>query len=248
MSLIFRVETSAEIDSTNDALKARAQRGAEEGIVLRADVQTAGKGRRGRKWVSEAGNLYTSLLLRPTKTPAEAATLGFVMAIALGRLLRAVLKAPVEHKWPNDVLVDGCKISGILLESGGITGGKVDWLVLGIGVNLRHHPAETLYPTTDLLAAGGPVLTPDQALDLLLAEFRPLYAAWVAGGFAALRADWLAHCRGLGEPIVARLERDEISGRFEDIDADGTLLIRTDDGALKRIAAGDIFLVSRSAA
>ncbi|MDY0870408.1 biotin--[acetyl-CoA-carboxylase] ligase [Dongia rigui] len=248
MSLIFRVETLAEIDSTNDALKARAMLGAEEGIVLRADVQTAGKGRRGRFWVSEAGNLYTSLLLRPTKTPAEAATLGFVMAIALGRLLRAVLNVPVEHKWPNDVLVDGAKISGILLESGGITGGKVDWLVLGIGVNLRHHPAETLYPTTDLLASGGPPLTPDQALDLLLAEFRPLYAAWVAGGFAALRADWLAHCRGLGDPIMARLERGEVSGRFEDIDADGTLLLRMDDGALKRIAAGDIFLVARPAA
>lgn len=248
MSLIFRVETQAEIDSTNDALKARALLGAEEGVVLRADVQTAGKGRRGRFWVSEAGNLYMSILLRPKKAPAEAATLGFVVAIALGRLLRAVLKVPVHHKWPNDVLVDGAKISGILLESGGITGGKVDWLVLGIGVNLRHHPAETLYPTTDLLAAGGPALTPDQALDLLLAEFQPLYEAWVVRGFAALRADWLAHCRGLGEPIVARMEREEISGRFEDIDADGTLLLRLDSGMLKRVAAGDIFLVSRPAA
>lgn len=248
MSLIFRVETSAEIDSTNDALKARALLGVEEGVVLRADVQTAGKGRRGRGWVSEAGNLYMSVLLRPKKSPAEAATLGFVVAIALGRLLRAVLKVPVHHKWPNDVLVDGAKISGILLESGGVTGGKVDWLVLGIGVNLRHHPAETLYPTTDLLAAGGPSLTPDQALDLLLAEFHPLYGAWVADGFAALRADWLAHCRGLGEPIIARLDREEISGRFEDIDADGTLLLRLDDGVLRRVAAGDIFLVSRPAA
>lgn len=247
MSLIFRVETQAEIDSTNDALKARALLGAEEGIVLRADAQTAGKGRRGRGWVSEAGNLYMSILLRPKKAPTEAATLGFVVAIALGRLLRAVLKVPVHHKWPNDVLVDGAKISGILLESGGITGGKVDWLVLGIGVNLRHQPADTLYPTTDLLAAGGPSLTPDQALDLLLAEFQPLYEAWVAGGFAGLRADWLAHCRGLGDPIVARLEREEISGRFEDIDTDGTLLLRTDDGILKRIAAGDIFMAARPA-
>ncbi|MBI2254111.1 MAG: biotin--[acetyl-CoA-carboxylase] ligase [Proteobacteria bacterium] len=248
MSLIFRVQHQAEIDSTNDALKARAHLGAEEGIVLRADVQTAGKGRRGRGWVSEAGNLYMSILLRPQKSPADAATLGFVAAIALGRLLRAVLSVPVHHKWPNDVLVDGCKISGILLESGGITGGKVDWLVLGIGVNLRHHPAQTLYPTTDLLAAGGPSLTPDQALDLLLAEFRPLYEAWLSGGFANLRADWLAHCHGLGDPIVARLEREEISGRFEDIDGDGTLLLRTDDGILKRIAAGDIFMAPRPAA
>lgn len=247
MSLIFRVERVAEIDSTNEALKARAVAGAEEGIVLRADVQTAGKGRRGRQWVSEAGNLYMSVLLRPHKGPAEAATLGFVVAIALGRMLRALLNVPVQHKWPNDVLVDDRKISGILLESGGISGGEVDWLVLGIGVNLRHHPDGALYPTTDLVAAGGPALTPDQAMDLLLAEFAPLYEVWVRGGFAALRADWLAHGKGVGEAIVARLDREELSGRFEDIDPDGTLLLRLTDGSVRRIAAGDIFLASRAA-
>lgn len=245
MSPIFRVEALAEIDSTNDALKRRAIAGAEEGLVLRADVQTAGKGRRGRSWVSDAGNLYMSILLRPGKSPAEAATLGFVAAIALGRLLRAVLTVPVLHKWPNDVLVDGCKISGILLESGGITGGKVDWLVLGLGVNLRHHPSSGIYPTTDLMAADGPGLTPDQAMDLFLAEFRPLYEIWLGQGFAALRQDWLVHCTGLGETVIARLEREEVSGRFEDIAPDGTLVMALADGSRRRIAAGDIFMASR---
>lgn len=245
MSLIFRVETVAEIDSTNEELKRRVLTGAEAGLVLRSDLQTAGRGRRGRNWVSEPGNLYVSILLRPMKSPAEAATLGFVAAIALGRLLRAILPVPVLHKWPNDVLVDGRKISGILLESGGVTGGKVDWLVLGIGVNLRHHPAEGLYPTTDLQAAGGPHLTPDQALDLLLGEFRPLYERWVADGFAGLRAEWLSHCTGLGETVLARLDREEVSGRFDDIDADGTLIMALADGSARRIAAGDIFLVQR---
>jgi BirA family biotin operon repressor/biotin-[acetyl-CoA-carboxylase] ligase len=245
MSLIYRIETVAEIDSTNEELKRRALAGAEAGAVLRAELQTAGRGRRGRNWVSDPGNLYMSLLLRPAKSPAEAATLGFVVAIALGRLLRAVLPVPVLHKWPNDVLVDGRKISGILLESGGITGGKVDWLVLGIGVNLRHHPAESLYPTTDLLAAGGPNLTPDQAMDLLLAEFQPLYDIWEQQGFAALRDDWLAHCTGLGEAVLARLEQEEVSGRFDDIDADGTLIMALADGSKRRITAGDIFVARR---
>ncbi|WP_374308648.1 biotin--[acetyl-CoA-carboxylase] ligase [Dongia sp.] len=245
MSLIFRVEALAEIDSTNDALKHRALAGAEEGLVLRADVQTAGRGRRGRSWVSEAGNLYMSILLRPSKSPAEAATLGFVAAIALGRLLRALLTMPVRHKWPNDVLVDGRKISGILLESGGITGGYVDWLVLGIGLNLRHHPAEGLYPTTDLVAAGGPILSPDQAMDLLLAEFRPVYEAWRSGGFAAFRQEWLAHASGLGDTVLARLEREEVTGRFDDIDPDGTLVMGLADGSKRRIAAGDIFVAPR---
>ncbi|WP_374651860.1 biotin--[acetyl-CoA-carboxylase] ligase [Dongia sp.] len=246
MSPIFRAERIAEIDSTNEALKHRAIAGAEEGLVLRADVQTAGRGRRGRHWVSEAGNLYMSVLLRPAKPPAMAATLGFVVAIALGRLLRALVTVPVQHKWPNDVLVDGRKISGILLESGGIVGGKVDWLVLGIGVNLHHHPEGGLYPTTDLVAAGGPSLTPDQAMDLLLGEFGPLYEVWLRSGFGALRADWLAHCSGLGENVVARLEREEIVGRFEDIDPDGTLVLALADGSRRCLAAGDIFMPARS--
>jgi BirA family biotin operon repressor/biotin-[acetyl-CoA-carboxylase] ligase len=242
MSPIFRVETVAEIGSTNDALKGRALAGEEEGLVLRADIQTAGKGRRGRQWASEAGNLYMSILLRPEKAPAEAATLGLVAAIALGRLLRALLTVPVRLKWPNDVLVDGRKVSGILLESGGVSGGRVEWLVLGVGLNLRHHPAEAIYPTTDLIAAGGPALTPDQAMDLLLNEFRPLYDIWTAGGFAALRAEWLTHCIGLGAYVTARLDREEITGRFEDIDADGTLILAMPDGAVRRVAAGDIFV------
>lgn len=241
MSLAFQVESLAEIDSTNDALKARALFGAEEGLVLRADVQTAGKGRRGRQWVSKAGNLYASILLKPNKTPLEAATLGFVAVVALSRLLRKVLTAPVDHKWPNDVLVDGRKISGILLESGGITNNTVDWLVLGIGINLRDHPLETLYPTTDLITAGGPDLSANQVLDLLLSEFQPLYQMWLDKGFLALRSEWVAHCRGLGDTILVRLENEEIFGRFEDIDHDGTLLLRFNDGTISRISAGDVF-------
>lgn len=241
MPVIFRVETVEEIGSTNDALKLRASEGAEEGLVLRAERQTAGRGRRGRSWTSEPGNLYVSLLLRPEKAPAEAATLGFVAAIAIGNLLRALMSVPVTLKWPNDVLVDGAKISGILLESGGVAGGKVDWLVLGIGINLRHHPDSALYPTTDLVAAGGPALPPAQTLDLLLAEFQPLYERWLAGGFAVLREDWLRHARGLGSPILARLGSEEVPGIFAGIEGDGTLLLTTEGGGTRRIAAGDIF-------
>ena len=241
MSLIFRVEAVEEIDSTNTALKLRAEAGAEDGLVLRADRQTAGRGRRGRPWISEPGNLLVSFLLRPAKGPAEAATLGFVAAMAVGNLLRPLVKVPVTLKWPNDVLLDGSKISGILLESGGIVGGKVDWLVLGIGLNLKHHPEGTLYPTTDVVAAGGPALPPAQALDLLLAEFQPLYARWLTGGFAALRDDWLSQGTPPGTRIIAKLPGEEVTGSFAGIEADGTLLLAAEGGATRRIAAGDIF-------
>ncbi|MBL8711022.1 MAG: biotin--[acetyl-CoA-carboxylase] ligase [Rhodospirillaceae bacterium] len=244
MTIIFRVESVAEIDSTNDALKRRAAAGAEEGLVLRAGRQLAGRGRRGRGWVSEPGNLYVSILLRPAKAPIEAATLGFVAAMAIGNMVRVLVPVPVTLKWPNDVLVDGGKVSGILLESGGVSGGRVDWLVLGMGLNLRHHPADTLYPTTDLIAAGGPDLAPAQALDLLLAEFQPLYERWLADGFAALRDQWLAHGAGLGQRIVARLGPEEVAGVFAGIDPDGTLALTLPNGDTRRIAAGDIFFAA----
>ncbi|TDQ80537.1 BirA family biotin operon repressor/biotin-[acetyl-CoA-carboxylase] ligase [Dongia mobilis] len=241
MSLIFRVESVAEIGSTNDALKQRAAEGGDAGLVLRADRQLSGRGRRGRSWTSEPGNLYVSILLRPRKPAAEAATLGFVAALAIGNLVRALVAQPVTLKWPNDVLVGGAKISGILLESGGPEPTRPDWLVLGMGVNLRHHPAGALYPTTDLVAAGGPALPPDRALDLLLAEFQPLYQRWQDDGFAALREEWLRHAQGLGARILARLGGEEAAGTFAGIEPDGTLLLETETGVIRRIAAGDIF-------
>jgi BirA family biotin operon repressor/biotin-[acetyl-CoA-carboxylase] ligase len=241
MALFFRVESVAEIGSTNDAVKQRATEGAEAGLVLRADRQLSGRGRRGRSWTSEPGNLYVSILLRPDKPATEAATLGFVAALAIGNLVRALVMQKVTLKWPNDVLVGGAKISGILLESGGPDPARPDWLVLGMGVNLRHHPDGTLYPTTDLIAAGGPALPPDRALELLLSEFRPLYRAWADGGFAALRDEWLRHAEGLGARIVAKLGGEEMAGTFAGIESDGTLLLATDTGVTRRIAAGDIF-------
>lgn len=247
MSLVFRVESVEETGSTNDAVKLRAAEGEPEGLVVRADRQLAGRGRRGRSWISEPGNLYVSLLLRPDRPAAEAATLGFVAALAIGNLVSSLVPAPVRLKWPNDVLVDGAKISGILLESGGANPVSFDWLVLGMGVNLRHHPGDTLYPTTDLVAAGGPALPPDRALDLLLAEFQPLYARWLADGFAGLREDWLRQAQGLGSPIVAKLGTEDVPGIFAGIDGDGALQLTTESGAMRRIAAGDIFFASARA-
>jgi len=241
MTIAFRIEEVAEIDSTNEALRQRAAEGEREGLVLRADVQTAGRGRRGRDWTSPAGNLYVSMLLRPDCAPVVGATLGFVAAIALGAVLRGLTPAPVLHKWPNDVLVDGQKISGMLLEAGTRWDGQLDWLVLGLGVNIVSHPGGGIHPATDIVASGGQPIAPQELLKRFLTGFGPAYDTWSRSGFGALRETWLAHAAGIGDRVVARLEREEIAGRFADLDPDGTLVMALEGGRQRRIAAGDVF-------
>jgi BirA family biotin operon repressor/biotin-[acetyl-CoA-carboxylase] ligase len=241
MTIAFRIEEVPEIDSTNEGLRQRAAEGELEGLVLRADAQTAGRGRRGRGWTSPPGNLYVSLLLRPDCPPAAGATLGFVAAIALGAVLRDLTPAKVLHKWPNDVLVGGGKITGMLLEAGTQADGKLDWLVLGLGVNIVSHPEGGIHPATDLVTSGGRTIAPQDLLQRFLTGFGSAYDRWSRSGFGAMREAWLAHAVGIGDRVVARLEHEEIAGRFADLDPDGTLVMALDDGRQRRVAAGDVF-------
>jgi BirA family biotin operon repressor/biotin-[acetyl-CoA-carboxylase] ligase len=240
MSLAFRVEQVAEIDSTNEACRLRALAGEGAGLVIRADRQTSGRGRRGRTWASPAGNLYASLLLRPERAVSEAAALGFAAVTAIGDVAEALLPdhAQVRHKWPNDLLVNGRKASGILLEA------QPGFLVLGIGVNILSHPADMPYPATDLLAEGATPVAPQALLERFLAAFRPLYETWRADGFAALLPVWRRRAAGLGAAIEVRLEREILYGLFRDLDPDGALRLALADGTERRIAAGDVYFAA----
>jgi BirA family transcriptional regulator, biotin operon repressor / biotin---[acetyl-CoA-carboxylase] ligase len=237
MSLAFRIEQVAEIDSTNEACRLRALAGEGDGLVIRADRQTAGRGRRGRSWTSPAGNLYASLLLRPSRPTAEAAALGFAAVTAMGDVAQALLPraAEVRHKWPNDLLINGRKTSGLLLEA------QPGFVVLGIGVNIASHPADMPYPATDLLAEGAAPIAPQALLERFLAAFGPLYETWEADGFSALLPAWRRRAAGLGAPIEVRLERETLSGTFRELEPDGTLCLVLSDGTERRIAAGDVY-------
>ena len=237
MSLSFRIEQVAEIDSTNEACRLRALAGEAAGFVIRADRQTAGRGRRGRNWSSPQGNLYASILLRPDRPASEAAALGFAAVTAIGDVAASLLPsgARIRHKWPNDLLIDGRKASGILLEA------QPGFVVLGIGVNIASHPADTPYPTTDLMAAGAAPTTPQALLERLLAAFAPLYESWEGTGFASLLLAWRGRAAGLGETIEVRLERETLTGTFLDLEPDGTLRLGLSDGTERRIAAGDVY-------
>jgi BirA family biotin operon repressor/biotin-[acetyl-CoA-carboxylase] ligase len=210
--------------------------------VVWAREQTAGRGRAGSTFVSPPGSLYFSAILRPACPAASAAQLGFAAALAVGEAIAARLPPGRElgYKWPNDVLVDGRKVSGILLESSAAQDGALAWLVAGMGVNVANHPAETAWPATSLAALGAASVGLEELLRGIAAAFWAEIARWLDQGFRPLREAWLARAYGLGEAVRVRLPRESFSGRFLDLDADGVLLVETPAGP-RRISAGEIF-------
>lgn len=231
------------IDSTNEEAKRLACAGERGPIWISAARQTAGRGRRGRAWESPSGNLSATLMLRPAKPPGACAQLSFAAAIAACDMLQHFAPAAaLRVKWPNDVLADGKKLVGILLESASRAGeGVPDYLAIGIGANLATHPEGLEYPVTSLKALGAEVPTAEDALLHLAANFAQWYDAWDSGGFAAVRDAWLARAAGLGQRIRARLATGETSGVFEGIDETGALILREGAGAPRHIAAGEVF-------
>jgi BirA family biotin operon repressor/biotin-[acetyl-CoA-carboxylase] ligase len=244
------IRTVAETGSTNADMLALARSGAEEGLWLRAERQSGGRGRQGRAWVSPAGNLYASTLVRLRASDPQAATLALVTAVALEEVVRAYLPPshsrengndrvgdPLRLKWPNDLLLDGAKLSGILLE------GATDAVVIGIGVNLAHYPSDLDRPATSLAAHG---ITPDPAdfLGTLADAFSLWLARWRGEGLAPIRARWLERAHPIGTALTARLpDGSATDGLFAGLDRDGALILRLADGTTRVIHAADVFLI-----
>ena len=231
---IFDIRTYASLGSTNDEARRLAREGAAEGTVVTALEQTAGRGRHGRGWASPPGNLYLSLLLRPGLPPGRLGELAFLAGLAVADTAAALLPAgrAVMLKWPNDVLVDGAKTAGILIEQEG------EAAILGIGLNLVHGPMDTPYPATTL-AAGGAEADLGTARARLLDRLAAALACWRAEGFAPIRNAWLARAHPLGTALSVRLPEGVVAGRFAGLDPAGALLIETAAG-LRRITSGEV--------
>ena len=229
---LTRLET---VGSTNDWLLERAGVYGDGHWVI-ARRQTAGRGRRGRVWSDGAGNLMASVLVKPQPEERDVQQLSFVAALALHDALTP-LTGPerLRLKWPNDLLLDGRKLSGILLER---TGGP---LVIGFGVNLHSVPEGLEPPPISLAMAGVAAPTPDALLETLIAAFTSRRAEWRTQGFAVTRDHWLARATGLGGRIAARLGPETLTGRFEGLDDDGALALRLDNGSLRAVHAGEVF-------
>ena len=231
-----------EVASTNEEAARLAAEGAPDGTVVWARRQSAGRGRRGRQWVSPEGNLYCSVILRPDAPLASAAGLSLAAAVAAGDMVAGFLPGrKVEHKWPNDILVDGAKIAGILLEASGGPHRRVEWVVIGCGVNLAVHPSGEGLLATDLGCERGAPVEPGEALSALLESLHRWRGQWETAGIRPVRDAWLARARGLGGEIAVRLPREEIRGRFEGLDETGALLLRLADTTVRTISAGDVF-------
>lgn len=242
----FRLERHVEVGSTNALARDYALQNEPEGLVVLGDVQTAGRGRHGRGWVSPAGNLHASILLRPAGPLGAAATLSLVVALTVVEALDPLVGAPARLavKWPNDVLLDGAKLGGILLEGEDDGSGGCAWLVVGLGLNLAAAPGlgETPYPAVSLTGAAGVDLPPEAFLERWLPVLAARLDGWTAGGFAALRRPWLARAAGAGREASLRLGEGRVArGRFVDVGEDGALLIETAPGRVMRHSAGELF-------
>lgn len=242
----YRLTAFDEVDSTNDEARRRAANGEGPGLVVWARRQTRGRGRRGRTWVSPEGNLYVSVVLEPGCPLTQAAQISFVAALALGEtisLLGGGQSSPA-FKWPNDVLIGGRKVAGILLETLGGESVQGPCLIVGVGLNLTAYPREARFPATSLRAQGWPVIAPEGALETFIPCFDRWLGRWQQAGFAPLRGVWLDHAVALGQEIEITFAGRRLSGTFREIDAQGALVLDDPGGARHVICAGDLFFGS----
>jgi BirA family biotin operon repressor/biotin-[acetyl-CoA-carboxylase] ligase len=238
----YRLLKHETVASTNAEALALARGGERGPLWITARQQSAGRGRRGNAWISPPGNLYATLLLHDPAPAEHAPELSFVTALVLHDAIMEcapLLQSPLKLKWPNDLLVGGAKIAGILIESERM--GEKLTVVIGIGVNCRHHPADTHFPATDLASAGADI-SAESLFAALSGTMVERLREWHRGaGFAAIRADWVARAAGIGGDMRIRLPDRELLGRGEALDEHGRLLLRLPDGSVQAIAAGEVF-------
>ncbi len=242
------LEYSDKTASTNVDAFRLAENGAIEGAVVLADAQTGGKGRRGRVWASPAGvNLYCSIVLRPAIMPHEAPQLTFLSAVAAARAIELTTELTAEIKWPNDVLVSGKKVAGLLNEMSAETDG-INFVILGIGINLNmtadQLPDDLRHPATSLFLESGVRVDRSSFAGTMLRELGQLYADFLQHGFGPVREEWQRRCNAAGREVVVSDSGTECTGgRFIGIDSDGAMLLRSDDNKLHRITCGDVRVI-----
>jgi BirA family biotin operon repressor/biotin-[acetyl-CoA-carboxylase] ligase len=230
--------------STSDVVEKLARDGVKEGVVVFAESQTKGRGRLGRKWLSPSGKgLWFSVLLRPDVRPQEATQITIAAATALRRAIHTATGMQVEIKWPNDILIRGRKVAGILTELSAEVD-RVKHIILGIGVDVNlsasEFPVELRSRVTSLKAEAGRSIPRPALATAILRELDADYARLCDNQFAAVADEWERHCTTLGQPVVIVIGERKVRGRAEALDDDGALRLRTEHGHVERIVGGDV--------
>ena len=234
------------IESTNDEAKKLAKAGAVDGTCVWAHTQYVGRGSRGRKWESLDGNLFVSFIVRPKCKVTRISELTFVTAIAVHTLVSEYLPKndDVKCKWPNDILVSKKKISGILLESSTIGRSELEWLVIGVGINLINYPdIAVAYPPTSLDDEGAVGIDSGSVLVDFAKIFRKIYQLWQRDGFEAIRENWSRVAYRLGDRAILSIGNNTYEGLFMGINDVGALCLRLDTGMEMQFTAGDLTFV-----
>lgn len=233
----------AEVTSTNDVARQMASEGAKEGTVVISETQTLGRGRLGREWVSPEGGIWFSIVLRPAVDPRNAPILTFVAAVAIARAIREMFGLDAEVKWPNDVLIKGKKVCGILTETS-IKGHVVNFAIVGVGINANVNvgafPQSLMISLTSLKEELKQEVQREEFLCALLEELERGYTMFMRKDFGLILEEWTNLAGFLGQCVEVVSFDEKIVGRAVDVDRDGALLIKLEDGTIKRIISGDV--------
>ncbi|MDY6911149.1 MAG: biotin--[acetyl-CoA-carboxylase] ligase [Chloroflexota bacterium] len=234
-----------EVTSTQATAKALAAQGAIEGTLVVAEVQSGGRGRIGRIWTSPPGGIYLSVILRPDVKPTEAPRLPLLAGVAVAQAIGQITSLNPKLKWPNDIVVNGRKAGGILTEMSAEID-RLNWVIIGIGLNVNtqkaHFSGEVQGIATSLFEEGGECVPRVKLLQHILIEIESLYEEFLASGFEFIRQRWKAMSDTIGAQVVVRYAKDQVTGQAVDLDTDGALILRKEDGSLERVIAGDVSL------
>ncbi|HYJ59115.1 MAG TPA: biotin--[acetyl-CoA-carboxylase] ligase [Methyloceanibacter sp.] len=243
---LLRVET---VDSTNAEAKRRAKAGEPGPLWIWSARQSQGRGRGGREWISQHGNLFATLLIGincPIRVASQLALVaGVVTYDTIAKLIAYEGRSELLLKWPNDVLLAGEKLAGMLLENVGNPAENRSVVVIGTGINLANHPEDLPQPAISL-GAYGMTITPADALEVLASTTHEWLSRWAEGtGFPSIRRAWLDRAGPTGRPLRVKIDSEETDGVYAGLDADGALRLLTPDGSEHRITAGDVFFLGR---
>lgn len=224
--MMWSVERHKTVSSTQDMIKAAASSGAVEGLVIQADMQDSGRGRHGRTWVSQPGNLFFSFLLQPDCAPGDVGQISLMIGLAIAKAVQKTSGLLPVLKWPNDILIEGKKCCGILIEREG------DFLVVGIGVNIASAPEDASH-------LGG--VNKEVLLREILEQVSHYYTLWQVEGFENICAEWLSMSYKKGQKAQVKIGTTVISGVFEGVDGQGSMLLLS-DGKTRTITAGEVYI------